>query len=265
MSLTNKLEGVRAIWRFDNKWELLLSRTLFRSHPLTVYRYAGMEILVDHGADDPSGLRNVLVSPMYRQFLGGIEAGGPLNVMDLGASAGGFPLLLQASGLRLKRLACVELNPNTFVRMRFNVERNLRCAFVAVPAAVCGDGRELEVVLGPGSTGDSIDGSPGEGGRPYRVPGITFDDAYRRAFDGETVDVCKIDIEGAEYEVFDAPGHGCISRCRHLIIEIHRREGRRPEEVLAELRRCGFALRPRDAKVAPDVYFLGNTDTTPGG
>ena len=64
MSLRNKLEGVRAIWRFDNKWELLLSRTLFRSHPLTVYRYAGMEILVDHGADDPSGLRNVLVSPM---------------------------------------------------------------------------------------------------------------------------------------------------------------------------------------------------------
>lgn len=264
MSIKSKLEGIRAIWRFDNKWELLLSRTLFRSRHLTVYRFGGMEILVDHGGDDPSSVRHVLASSMYQQFLGHIKVPGPLNVLDLGAGVGGFSLLLHAKGFRLNRLTCVEINPNTFSRMRFNIERNLECAFTGVQAAVCGNRRPLEIVLGRGGSGDSIYKPASAGGRPYHVQGITFDDVYRSSFGGEVVDVCKMDIEGAEYEVFAGSSHDCITRCRYLIIEIHQGEGRRPQDVMAELQRCGFERLPRDARLAPDVYFFGNTGTEAG-
>ncbi len=39
---------------------------------------------------------------------------GPINVLDLGASNGGFPLLLHADGIPLKKVVSVEFNRNTF-------------------------------------------------------------------------------------------------------------------------------------------------------
>jgi FkbM family methyltransferase len=260
MSIKSKVEGIRAIWRFDNRWELLLSRTVFRNDNLNIYRIKGMEILVDHGAGDPNGARHVLVSEMYQHLLGRMKLRDAINVLDLGANGGGFPLMLRANNLRLKKLACVEFNPNTFSRLRFNVERNLDCEFVGLNAAICGERRPIEMRLGSGSTGDSIYQQPQtEGTRSYKIDGLTFDDIYKASFDGEVVDICKMDVEGAEYEVFAAANHERVSRCRYLIIEIHKADDRQPEEVIAELKRQGFVELPRDSISDPDVYLFGNT------
>ena len=260
MSIKSKVEGMRAIWRFDNRWELLLSRTVFRNDNLNIYRIKGMEILVDHGAGDPNGARHLLVSSMYQHLLGRMKLQGAINVLDLGANGGGFPLMLHANQIRLRKLACVEFNPNTFSRMRFNIERNLDCEFIGINAAICGERRALEIRLGSGSTGDSIYQQPQPtGARSYRIDGLTFDDIYNASFAGEVIDICKMDVEGAEYEVFAAANHQCVSRCRYLIIEIHRVDGQSPEEVIAELKRQGFVEIPRDSQNDPDVYLFGNT------
>jgi FkbM family methyltransferase len=260
MTIKSKVEGIRAIWRFDNRWELLLSRTVFRNDNLNIYRIKGMEILVDHGAGDPNGARHVLVSPMYQQFLSRMDLKGSLNVLDLGANGGGFPLLLHANRIGLNKLACVELNPNTFLRMRFNIERNLKCEFTGLNAAICGERRPIEIQLGSGSTGDSIYRQQQSTGEPrYRIDGLTFDDIYSMAFKDEAVDICKMDVEGAEYEVFATAHHEAIERCRYLLIEIHNVEGRRPEEVKDALKRHGFAEILSDSRTDPDVYLFSNT------
>ncbi|MGB7924616.1 MAG: FkbM family methyltransferase [Pyrinomonadaceae bacterium] len=260
MSIKSKVEGIRAIWRFDNRWELLLSRTVFRNDNLNIYRIKGMEILVDHGAGDPNGARHVLVSQMYQHLLGHMKLQGAINVLDLGANGGGFPLMLHANDIRLNKLACVEFNPNTFSRMRFNVERNLDCAFVGLNAALCGERRPIEMRLGGGSTGDSIYQQPQTtAARSYNIDGLTFDDIYNASFDGEVIDICKMDVEGAEYEVFAAAHHECVARVRYLIIEIHKVDGQSPAAVIAELARRGFKELPRDAQSDPDVYLFVNT------
>ena len=263
--MKSKVEGLRAIWRFDNRWEILLSRTVFRNDNLNVYRLKGLEILVDHGAGDPNGARHVLVSPMYQRLLDRMEFSGKINVLDLGANGGGFPLLLRANQIRLNKLACVEFNPNTFSRMRFNIERNLDCDFKGINAAICGERRLIEVQLGSGSTGDSIYQQPSPssaGTRTYRIDGLTFDDIYRASFADEVVDICKMDVEGAEYEVFATANHECISRCRYLIIEIHRLDGHSPADVITELQRHGFTELSAGSQSDPDVYLFSNTRLT---
>jgi hypothetical protein len=156
MEWRNKINGVKEIWHFDNRWQLVLSRLFFSSEKLNVYRYKGLDILEDHSAGDANGAREVLTSSMYRQFLSLMNLSGEINVLDLGTNNGGFPLLLKSENVRIKKLACVEFNPRTFSRMRFNIERNFDCEFIGLNVAVCGENKEIEIALKAGSTGDSI-------------------------------------------------------------------------------------------------------------
>ena len=85
-----------------------------------------MEILIDHASGDVCGLRECFTTQMYRQFLPAMNLGrSPLRVLDLGSHIGAFPLMLKDCGYDIGELVGVELNPVTYSRMRFNIERNL--------------------------------------------------------------------------------------------------------------------------------------------
>jgi FkbM family methyltransferase len=261
MSLTNKLNGLKEIWYFDNRWQLLFSRLFFRHERINIYRLKGMNILVDHLAGDANGAREIIVSPMYRQFIPSMKLDAPVNVLDIGANNGGFPLMLRANEVRLKKVVSVEFNPNTFMRMRFNLERNAGCDFTGLNAAICGESRELEVRLGEGGAGDSIYTSGAStNGRLYRLQGMTFDEIYTENFAGEVVDICKIDVEGAEYEIFSTPHHQNLTRCRYLIIEIHEGQGKNPASVIDRLKQLKFIELPATEQVEPAVHFFANTE-----
>jgi FkbM family methyltransferase len=260
MSLKNKIRGLKEIWQFENRLPLILARTLFPREQLHVYRYKGVEILTDLAGGDANGAREVLTSPMYRRFLPQMELTGPLNVLDLGANNGGFPLLLSTSGYTLKKVVSVELNPNTFLRLRFNLERNLRCEVIALNAALCGEAKNLKLALGGGSVSDNIyNGEQSAGMTVFEIEGLTLDQIVSSYFADEPIDICKIDVEGAEFEVFSQPSHGGLRRCRYLIMEIHEGEDRRAETILSSLKQLGFVrkLQPPDAD--PNVYFFANS------
>jgi hypothetical protein len=90
------------------------------------------------------------------------------------------------------------------------------------------------------------------------VRGVTFDELFHEYFGGEgVVDLCKMDVECAEYEVFGSPGHGSIARCRWLIIEIHEMPGHSRAEVVSEISSLGFEMLPRGSD--PSVYAFRNT------
>ncbi len=266
MGLTNKIRGLGEIWAFDNRLWLALTRVFFRRENLQVYRYKGLEILIDHAGGDANGAREVLSSPMYRRFLTKIELNGPANVLDLGANNGGFPLLLLTSGIDLKKVVSVEFNPQTFVRLHFNLTRNLRCEAVPVNAALCGESRTIRASLGQGSVSDSIyanDASPGS--REYSIRGLTLDELCDTYFPGEIVDICKIDVEGAEFEVFLGRHCASLSRCRYLIMEIHERDGRRAEEIIPAVEALGFVRQEPDPDADPTVHFFINKDLVSAG
>ena len=261
MSLQTKINGLKEVWQFDNRIWLTLTKTFFSREQLHIYRYKGLEILIDHAAGDANGAREILTSPMYRRFLPQMKLGErAINVLDLGANNGGFPLLLQAEGIKLKKIVSVELNPKTYSRLRFNLERNLHCEIVALHAALCGAERDIKITLGTGSVSDSIyENNVDNKGNACVLRGYSFDQICQTYFGDETIDLCKIDVEGAEFEVFLQPEHQRLKRCRYLIMEIHERGGRAKEDILPAIEKLGLTRQPNPAGVDPTVHLFINT------
>ena len=251
--------------QFDNKLQLVLGRTLFRSNSMDIYCLNGKQILIDSAAGDENGTRETITSSMYKQFLAKMTLPERVNVLDFGANGGGFPLLLELNGLLIRKLACVEFNPNTFSRMRFNIERNIPAEFVGFNAAVCGEKQEFDFILGSGGTSDSIYADQKGAGRQFKIQGLTFDEIYTTAFGEERVDICKMDVEGAEYDICATGAHQFLRNCGYLIIEIHKHPGKEKTFVIEELTRLGFTEIAHDTEMAHgaefhyDVFLFKNT------
>jgi len=262
MNLSSKVSGLRQIWHFDNRWHLLVSRLLFRREEILIYRKGSLRLLVDHSAGDPSGAPEVFATPMYADHLGTMPKGRALNVLDIGANVGGFPLFLATHGVSLRKVVSVELNPRTCIRLQFNLERNLKCTTRVINAGLCGRPRPLQLPLGEGSVADSLyAASFNASGVLVDVAGRTFDDLFADAFGDDTVDVCKLDVEAAEYEVIASEGHTRLRDCRLLIIEIHEVEGDTREGLASRIEALGFERLPMGTDRS--VYVFRNRTLLP--
>lgn len=261
---SNKLDGLKQIWQFDNRWHLLLSRFLFKNERLNIYKYKGLEFVTDHRNGDANGARELLTSEMYKEFLPQMDLSGkPLSILDLGSNNGGFPLLLASEKLPIKKLACVELNPNTFSRMRFNVETNIECEFFAINAAVCGEKRDFQMKFDTGNTANNIYSETSFDEKSIKIEGLTFDEIYGNVFGEEAVDLCKIDVEGAEFEIFETENHQKISKCRNILIEIHHEKNRPRDAVRNRLKNLGFTEikgEEKNKENAHYVHFFRNSE-----
>jgi FkbM family methyltransferase len=256
-----KLTGIRLLWHFDNRWTLIADRLLRPGGSVSTYRYGQLRIEVDHAAGDANGVREVFATPMYRDLLATTDLDGSVRVLDIGAHIGSFTLLLVALGFDVTGATCVEMNAHTAARLRRNLETNLPGRANAIRAAVCGDGIDRIVSLGTGDTGDSLEhGSPTVDGTSLQhVPGTTIDRLLADFVD--PVDICKLDVEGAEYAIFGQPNHATIRRCRYLLIEVHDHVDHDPEHLLSHLHALGFEATT-GARDAVGVHLFRNTATT---
>jgi FkbM family methyltransferase len=245
MKLRDKLTGFRALWHFDNRWQLIFSRLFFNKSGLLVYKINNLEFLVDHDAGDHNATRLCLISDIYRRFLPKMKLGDTLSVFDLGANGGGFPLMLLLDGKRFSRLVCVEMNPNTFRRLQYNVSRNIDADTVLIQAAVCGNSRRLDLTLGRGDISDSIysNTAPSSAGPRWRysIEGRTFNDLFRAHFGESIIDICKMDIEGAEYEVLASSEHDRLRFCRYFIVELHKGTADQHAQFMEAVTALGFS------------------------
>jgi FkbM family methyltransferase len=241
MLIRQKLQGLKALLQFDNWPMLVLARLFDRRTGLVTYRKGDLEVLVDHHGGDENGTRNCLVSDMYRKHLRGITAKDGVRVLDLGANGGGFPLLLLLSGFDVVQAVCVEMNPPTALRLLVNLNTNLGGRAIGVNAAVCGENAEPEILLerSRGSTGLSIYANRGRATEPHiAVPTITIGALCERYFPNASIDICKIDIEGAEYDGLAATPDAVLAKLENLIIEFHDPE--RTPSLLSRLHNAGF-------------------------
>jgi FkbM family methyltransferase len=222
--------------------QLLVNRILFRSAGLVVYRLQQNEILIDHAGDDQNGTRACLVSDMYSRHFHLISKDKLLNVLDLGANGGGFPLSMHCHGFNFATLACGEMNPATLGRLHFNVSQNIPAVRVClINAAVCQSDGKMTVYLGKGGTNENINQTGAAlGKKATEVITRSFDSVINECFGGALIDVCKIDIEGAEYDVVFSGATELLKNVRLLLIEVHPHPDRRKEELLSALSRLGF-------------------------
>lgn len=257
--LHEKISGLAVNLKFDNRWPLLFQRIFHRKVPVAVYAKDGMSFITDFEGGDQGGIRHLLTSGMYSRHFGHMGKKQELTVLDLGANGGGFPFCLRDRKFTIKKAVCVEMNPHTYIRLLFNLDLNFPGTAVALNYAVAGKTGWLEIEDSRGSTGQSIYAS--KTGRPdslVRVGMITLDQLVKDYFPTETgdLDILKIDIEGAEYEMLLSGNCSEIGRFRQIFIEIHPNPQVAREVLIERIISFGFQLTgPPDAS-DPDVYFF---------
>jgi FkbM family methyltransferase len=92
-------------------------------------------------------------------------------------------------------------------------------------------------------------------GETLRVRTVRLDTLVKR-FRLECVDLVKMDVEGAEYEILTDPTLD-LSKVQNIIVEIHYRYGsRESEEILRALARLGFKIVPLYPDPKSNSYHL---------
>lgn len=255
--------GLQDLLKFDHVAHLLSQRLLGRGTGWTVYRKDKLCFLVDHSAGDQNGTRDCLTQPMYRDLLKLLKLPKSLRLLDLGSNGGGFPLLCLDEGHNITALACVEVNPWTFSRLSLNITHNVGLHAKLLNVAIGSHERLLRLRLTHGGTGHSIyEGATS--GDEVEIRVRSFDDIYTEAFGDGFVDVCKMDVEGAEYETL-LEGHAeSLRKVHHLIIEIHTAPAEKQQALRTRLQALGLK-HVMTSQAHDDVHLFTNETWAAGG
>lgn len=260
--LSNALCGLRAITQFDRVIFTLCQRLLGRRLGWTIYAKGRLKFLVDHLAGDQSGTRDCIAGPMYRELFKEMQLPRQLRLLDLGANGGGFPLLCLDLGFEFSALTCVEVNPFTHSRLSLNIRQNIGLRPKILNVAIGGHPRELTLSFPSGGTGFSIYGAAnGAASEDAIIEVLTLDEIMHRGFGDGAVDLCKMDVEGAEYEVLLGDSADSLQRVHYLVIEIHAVESAKQDALLRKLTTRGFE-RIKTSTTCDDVHLFINRQWT---
>ncbi len=251
--LRQKLFGLTSSLQFDNGLLILIQRTFFRKVPLAVYQKNGLTFVVDFEGNDHNGIRHCLTSDMYPRYFRNIERR-PLTVLDLGANTGGFVFALRAAGFEFGQAVSVEMNPNTYHRLCFNVSYNRLPNIKTMNAAVWDREGSVSIADSQGDPGQSIYNTV-DSARAVSVPTATFDSIVSANFPGEgDLDLVKMDIEIAEYVVLFSETCQSLRRFRNFIIEIHPNEKTSVADLIRRIESFGFENVTDPDGIEKDVF-----------
>lgn len=256
--LSNALSGLRAIIQFDRVFFTLCQRLLGRQLGWTIYSKGGLKFLIDHLAGDQNGTRDCITAPMYRELFKEMQLPRQMRLLDLGANGGGFPLLCLDLGFDFSALTCVEVNPFTHSRLSLNIRHNVGLRPKILNVAIGGHPREITLSFPSGGTGFSIYGAAnGAASEDSIIKVLTLDEIMHLGFGDGAVDLCKMDVEGAEYEVLLGDSADSLRRVHYLVIEIHAAESARRDALLRKITDYGFE-RIKTSTACNDVHLFVN-------
>jgi FkbM family methyltransferase len=162
----------------------------------------------------------------------------PATVLDAGANIG-LASVYFANRFPDAKIVAVEPESNNFEMLRMNTERypNIRCVRAAVwshPGRLGIENRDdkswaFRFSESGLTTGDDVATAATEAAT---VEAIDIDRLAERWNQGRAFDLLKIDIEGAEKEVF-AAGGDWLDRARAIVVECHDRLAEGAEKVVA--------------------------------
>jgi FkbM family methyltransferase len=242
--------------QFDNWPFLVIQRCCFQT-PM-VFRKRNVRFLVDRAGGDQYGLIECVARDMYSRHFHYLTKDRPLRVLDLGANSGGFGLALILTGFEIERIVAVEMNLRTHARLAFNLVNNIGSKAALVHAAVCDRKRSILVADNDGWVGNSIYGRHPSGTPSLVVPGVTLDELTSTYFLNERVDILKMDIEFAEYEVLLSETCKSIVQYDHLLLEIHEDESHKGSALIRRLGELNFEMLAGKGNQGTSVYFFEN-------
>jgi len=143
-----------------------------------------------------------------------------MTVFDIGANIGYYTLLMARKVGRAGRVHAFEINDHVIDLLAQNLQRANVGNVTLVRRAVARTTGEVEFFVP--RAGDEAEGSLRksaryDAARTVRVASVSLDD-YIRENKIEKVDLMKIDVEGAEYEVFEGAKNLLSSEHRPIIM-----------------------------------------------
>lgn len=137
-------------------------------------------------------------------------------ILDLGANVG-YASVYLAKRYPNARIVAVEPDPSNFRALVRNTEPYPNV--IAMEAAIWPRAEQVAVDNSGPAWAHQVT-TKGTAGMPS-VDGITIDDVLARWGGGAPIDLLKIDIEGAEKELFSVPCDSWLARTRIMVIELH--------------------------------------------
>lgn len=155
------------------------------------------------------------------------------GVLDVGGQIGSFSLAVAAE-LPKARVHVYEASPTSASYIRRNVEGNDLDGRVTVHgAAMAGEAGEFSFVDSGTASGHNGLTAPDAVGTEVTVPAVTFDEAAARvAADGSAVQLVKMDVEGAEYDIVLRSSPDSWREVRSVVMEYHPVPGRHLDDLL---------------------------------
>lgn len=201
------------------RWSVTRWAKSSRSRPAkyTVHWRSGESMVLRGGTSDVLVFREIFLENCYRAA---IEALSPkaagLRILDCGANIGLFSALC-AKFFNSPSVVSVEPDPGNIEALRTNIA-NLRAEVMTIPAFVGGsNGLGYLHDAGQGEWGFQLTRTAVAGVTPVSI----FDIPTLMKHAGwEKIDLLKVDIEGAEVEVF-AKNESWIDSVSSIIVELH--------------------------------------------
>lgn len=176
-------------------------------------------------------------------------------VLDVGAQVGCFALAI-AEALPRAAVEVYEASPTSASYAERNVRDNGLADRVSVhSAALAGEDGEFSMI-------DNGDASVHNGliageGTEVTVPAVSFDHAVAQARSGgRSVQLVKMDVEGAEYDVILRSSPGSWAEVKAVALEYHPVPGHSLDELLGFLEPLGFAPYRQEDGTEPGLGMI---------
>jgi FkbM family methyltransferase len=219
------------------------------------FSLGGIEWAVIPESSHIGGIHDVWLAGEYDAF-DGFRARPGSSVLDIGANIGAYTLWQWVNAEKKARVLAVEGAPATAAILRANVQRNMAANGVEVrECAVWSSAGPLEYLASARSSSTSgvaetLDRSLVKGAELVTVTAVTLGDLLATpALTGRKIDVAKIDVEGAEFEILKGASEGELRSIDRFVIEV---DGRTAASVTERLVDAGFEFVGQARSV---VYF----------
>jgi FkbM family methyltransferase len=167
---------------------------------------------------------------------------------------------LATQKLPLKRIVAIEFNYRTYLRLHFNLLYNFKQDVKIDIVNIAASGKDDYILTTDnyGSTGLNIFDNNTSNKSTYTVSSQSFDTIYENYFKTGIIDIFKIDIEGADYDLFYSGHIKNITNVRFIIIEIHDFENHNKSNLIKRILSLGFELLISGNQISPDVFLFKN-------
>jgi FkbM family methyltransferase len=174
-------------------------------------------------------------------------------VLDVGANIGAFSVF---AAKRAKRVFAIEALPQNFKLLQKNLEANDLNNVVCENIALTSKRGKIDFYPGKTNLGGSSMYIKTYSGKKTMVEGITLDSFFSR-YNIKHIDVMKMDIEGAEYDVL--LNTKSLSRIKSIAMEFH--EGISQDhtylDIVRKLSSEGFVVYIPTPKLFIKMFSLG--------